>query len=118
PAALPVAWRVVGIGLEITFSEPLDPATAVDPGSYSLTHWNYRYAAQYGSKDWSVADPAKEGRDAVPVQAAALSADGRTLTLRVPGLRPVMQFALRYNLDTAAGRPARGEVFGTINRVP
>lgn len=118
PAALPVAWRVVRDGLELAFSEPLDPATAADAGSFSLKQWNYRYAAQYGSEDWSVADPEKEGRDDVPVTAASLSADGRTVTLRVPGLRPVMQFALRYNLDTAAGRPARGEVYGTINQVP
>jgi sugar phosphate isomerase/epimerase len=118
PAALPVAWRVLPGALELTFSEPLDPATAADAGSYGLKQWNYRYAAQYGSADWSVADPEKEGRDDVPVAAAALSADGRTLTLRVAGLRPVMQFALRYNLDTAAGCPARGEVYGTIHRVP
>lgn len=118
PAVLPVGWRVLQDALELTFSEPLDPTTAGDAGSFSLKQWNYRYAAQYGSKDWSVADLEKEGRDDVPVQAAALSADGRTLTLRVPGLRPVMQFALRYNLDTAAGRPARGEVYGTINGVP
>ncbi|HMO66808.1 MAG TPA: hypothetical protein PKE47_16595, partial [Verrucomicrobiota bacterium] len=94
PAVLPVAWRVLRDGLELTFSGPLEAATAGDPDSFSLKQWNYRYAAQYGSKDWSAADPAKEGRDDVPVAAATLSADGRTLTLRVPGLRPVMQFAL------------------------
>jgi hypothetical protein len=105
--------------LELTFSRPVDPSTAADPGSYGFKQWNYRYAEQYGSKDWSVADPQKEGRDEIPVKSAKVLADGRTVFLALPGLQPVMQFELKYNVDaTDGGKALRGSLWGSINRVP
>ncbi|MEN9675147.1 MAG: hypothetical protein RIS76_1043 [Verrucomicrobiota bacterium] len=116
--ALPVGFRVRPGGMEITFSQPLDPSTAADPGSYAMKQWNYRYAEAYGSKDWSVTDPSREGRDDVVVKAATLQADGRTVFLEIPELKPVMQMELRYNVDSAdKGRPIRGSFWGTINAV-
>ena len=55
----PIAWHAHRNGLKLTFAEPLEKSAAEDPGSYGVKQWNYRYAAQYGSKDWSVADPDK-----------------------------------------------------------
>jgi hypothetical protein len=116
---LPVRWAVKPGGLELTFSRPVDPSTAADPGSYGFKQWNYRYAEQYGSKDWSVADPQKEGRDEIPVKSAKVQADGRTIFLALPGLQPVMQFELKYNVDaTDGGKALRGSLWGSINRVP
>ncbi len=115
--AIPSAWQARKSGLSLTFSEPLDRSTAEDPGSYGLEAWNYRYAAQYGSKDWSVKAPEIEGHDTWAVRSAKLSADGRTVVLEVPELQPVMQFGLKFNLDTADGRPAAGEMYGTIHRL-
>ena len=116
---LPVHWAVKPGGLELTFSRPVDPSTAADPGSYGFKQWNYRYAEQYGSKDWSVADPQKEGRDEIPVKSAKVQADGRTVFLALPGLQPVMQFELKYNVDSAdGGKALRGSLWGSINRVP
>jgi sugar phosphate isomerase/epimerase len=116
---LPVRWAVKPGGLELTFSRPVDPSTAADPGSYGFKQWNYRYTEQYGSKDWSVADPQKEGRDEIPVKAARVLAGGRSVFLELPRLRPVMQFELKYNLDSAdGGKALRGSLWGSINRVP
>lgn len=116
PLRFPVAWRVHGNGLSLTFSEPLDRDTAQDPGSYDLQQWNYRYAAPYGSKDWSVANPDKEGHDALNITTARATADGRTVFLGVSNLRPVMQLQLQYNLTSLDGTPVRGRIFGTVNR--
>jgi hypothetical protein len=113
---VPVAWRAHSNGLALTFTEPLDKETAEDPGSYDLQQWNYRYAAQYGSKDWSVANPDKEGHDTLAVKTAHLAQDGRTVFVEVSNLRPVMQLQLQYNLAASDGAPVRGKVFGTINR--
>ena len=94
-----------------TFSIPVDRATAEDPGSYGFKQWNYRYAEAYGSKDWSVANPDREGRDDVAVKSVRLQPDGRTVSVEIPGLQPVMQWELRYNVDAADhGRPLRGSV--------
>jgi glucose/arabinose dehydrogenase/sugar phosphate isomerase/epimerase len=114
---LPVAWQALTGGLQLTFNEPLDRFTAEDPESYALEAWNYRYGPQYGSKDWSVADPEREGRDTWEITQARLHLDRRTVTLVVPDLRPVMQFGLRFNLDTTDGSLAAGEFYGTIHRL-
>lgn len=115
-AGLPVGFRVVPNGVSVTFSQPLDRRTAEDPGSYGLKQWNYRYAEAYGSKDWSVKDPNREGRDDVEVKSARLGSDGRTVVLEIPGLAPVMQMELKYNVDTTdGGRPLRGQFWFTVN---
>ncbi len=115
PAHLPVAWHAHANGITVTFSEPLKRDTAEDAGSYAVKRWNYRYAAQYGSKDWSVAQPGKEGRDDVPVRSAKLLADGRTVFLDLGDLAPVMQMELKWNLDAVDGKAMRSQLWLTLN---
>ena len=115
---MPVAWHAHSNGLTLTFTQTLDKETAEDVGSYGVEQWNYRYAAQYGSKDWSVAHPDREGHDPVEVRSAKLLADGKTVFLEIPGLKPVMQLQVQYNLDAKEGASMRGKVYATINRLP
>lgn len=91
---------------------------ANDPASFGVQQWNYRWTQDYGSPDVSVADPAKAGRDDVPVPAATLRPDGRTVFLAIPGLRPVMQMSVRYDLDTEEGATLTDTLYLTIHRVP
>ena len=114
---LPVGLTAHTNGLRVTFSQPLERTSAEDVGSFALERWNYLWAAQYGSKDWSLANPQKEGRDPVEVAAAKLSDDGRSVWLQIPDLKPAMQLQLRYNVKTAAGQPVRGEVYHTIHHL-
>ena len=114
---MPVEWHTHTNGLTLTFTRPLDKETAEDVGSYGVEQWNYRYAAQYGSKDWSVADPNMEGHDQVAVRSAKLLADGRTVFLEIPELKPVMQLQVQYNLSAKEGASLRGKVYATINRL-
>ncbi len=117
PVPVPVGWRIVPGGMEVRFALPLDAATAADPGSYAVRAWNYRYAEAYGSKDWSVKDPSKEGRDEWTVSAAKLGADGKSVVLSIPELGPVMQGELKYNVNAAGGgKPLRGSLWFTVNR--
>jgi glucose/arabinose dehydrogenase len=117
PAYLPVAWHASSNGLAITFAQPLDASAAEDVGSYAIRQWNYHYAAQYGSKDWSVADPRKEGRDDVTVKSARLLSDHQTIFLEIPGLQPVMQMELKYSLSAADGKPMRNQLWLTLNKL-
>ena len=54
---MPTDCKVISDGLELTFSQPLDPDTAEDVESYGVEQWTYRWSAAYGSKDYSVLDP-------------------------------------------------------------
>ncbi|MBI4658036.1 MAG: hypothetical protein HY735_04155 [Verrucomicrobia bacterium] len=117
PARLPIRWHAQANGLALTFTEPLERSAAEDPGSYALHRWNYRYARSYGSKDWSVVDPQREGRDEVALTSARLLADGKSVFLEVPDLRSVMQMEVKYNLNAADGKPLRSQLWLTLNRL-
>jgi len=104
--------------IEITFTDPVDAETAGDPDSYLAQQWNYRYSEKYGSPDFSVANPKKEGRDPVEIKSAKVSSDGRTVTLEIPGLKPVMQMMIRFKIRSADGAPISQEIWHTIHKVP
>ena len=103
--------------LELTFDVKLDRELATDPESYSLEQWNYLWSKNYGSKDWSVRESKKNGRDKVVVRTAKLLPDGRTVVLHVLGLARAMQFELKYDLDDDDGSLIRGTLAGTINEL-
>jgi glucose/arabinose dehydrogenase len=105
-------------GLELTFTNPLDPETAADLDNYSAEWWNYTYSEKYGSPDVSAADPKKVGRDSVDIRSVRLSADGRKVSLEIPGMRPVMQMLVRYRLRAADNSPVTQDLWLTIHRVP
>jgi hypothetical protein len=116
PPRVPIAWRAHENGLVLTFARPLAP-DAADAGRFAVHQWNYRYAKQYGSKDYSVKQPDQEGRDEVEVRSAKLLPDGRGVFIEVPGLRPVMQMEVKYNLPFADGATASGPLYLTLNRL-
>lgn len=116
PLRQPVAWHAHRNGLSFTFAQPLDRSTVEETGSYAVHQWNYRFSGSYGSKDYSVADPAREGRDEVEVRSARLLPDGKTVFIETPVLRPVMQMEVKYNLRFTGGAAAAGPLYLTINR--
>ena len=114
---------VAGMGvkkgaIELTFTSPLDPSSAGDVDSWAAQQWNYLYSQKYGSPDYSAADPKKQGRDPVEIASAKVSADGRTVTLEIPALKPVMQMLIRFRIKSADGAPISQEIWHTINKVP
>lgn len=118
PLRLPVAQRLRKDGIELTFSEPLEPAAARDPDNYSVRWWNYRWTEKYGSDPYRVSDPKKTGQDAAEVLGAELLPDGKTVFLKIDGLRPVMQIEITFALRAADGAAFRQKVYGTINALP
>ena len=115
--ATPIAYSTAPNTFAITFSEPLDRELAGDLESYSAEMWNYKWTSNYGSPDFSVASPEKQGRDSVKIATAKLGVDGKTVVLTVPELRPAMQFALTFNLETAGGAPLQNTLHATINQL-
>jgi type 1 glutamine amidotransferase len=114
---LPTELHAYANGVELAFAEPLDPELASNPARYAIDMWNYRWSQDYGSKDYSAADPTKEGRDSVPVKSATLSADGKRVFLGVEGLKPVMQLRVQAGLKTADGVELPVDYYGTVHQV-
>ena len=117
PLLVPTEWHVHTNGVRVMFATALDRAAAEDAGSYAVAHWNYRYAKQYGSKDWLPSEPEKEGHETLEVRMAKLLPDGKGVFLEIPNLRTVMQFELRYSLKSAEGKAMKSELHGSIHRL-
>ena len=80
-----------------------------------MLQWNYHWSSAYGSAHWSVSEPDRQGYDVVPVKAAHLSKDGKTVFLEIDGLKPVMQMQISCNLDAADGSRIKQDVWNTIH---
>jgi glucose/arabinose dehydrogenase len=115
---LPIALHVKENSLEITFSDPLDRASATDKDSYSIEQWNYRWTSEYGSKEYSPSQPGKVGHDPLEITTAVLSADGRTVKLTVENLAPVMQSKIAMKIKAADGAEISTAIYNTINAIP
>ena len=118
PLYMPTDFRVVPGGIELTFSQPLDAETAEDVGSYGIEQWNYLWGEQYGSPEFSVKDPKRQGRDEVEIHSAQLLPDGKTVRLSIPQIRPVMQMQISVDVDAADETNIRDTMWLTINAVP
>jgi len=110
--------KVVPGGVELSFTQPLEPATANDAQNFSGKRWNYERAEHYGSPEFSISDPKKRGRDVLTITATRLGADGRTVFVAIDDLKPVMQQSLKFNLKAADGTVIAQEVQHTIHDVP
>ena len=105
-------------GVHLTFTQPLSPASVSDVQNFSGKRWNYERAEHYGSPEFSVDTGTKQGRDSLDITSAKLSPDGRTVTLQITDLKPVMQQSIRFNLTAADGTPVEQEIQHTIHAIP
>lgn len=115
PVNLPRELRVASDGVALGFTDPLDPASALDPGNYDVKVWNLHWSARYGSPDFKL--DGTEGRDTWRVQSVSLSADHKTVFLELPALQPVMQMHLTFHLKAADGARVDNFVHHTIHQL-
>jgi hypothetical protein len=117
PVYMADGMKVRKDGIELTFTQPLNPDVANDAGSFGVEQWNYRWTGEYGSDEYSAKDPGKKGHDTVEVKSAKLLPDGKTMFLEIEGLKPVMQMLIKYDLEAKDGTVMRDEVACTLNKV-
>ena len=105
-ASLPLAVHAAKDKLTVTFSDPLDPAS-VKPDAFAFKVWSLKRSANYGSNH--VAE------HTVPVAAASVSADGRTVTLDIPALPVTQCYELAVKVNATDGTPVMRSLHGTIH---
>jgi hypothetical protein len=115
PIHMPTALNVFEDGVLLTFSEPIDAATASDLRRYRAEQWDYRWSSTYGSFHYSASDPSRIGHDPVTIRSAELQEDGRSVFLRIDGLKPVDQFWLATDLVAEDESPLRFDLYATIH---
>ena len=99
-------------GFELVFTEPVDPQTASDIGSYQLHNYTYLYSHAYGSDEW-------DGEDNI-ITEAIVSEDRLTVRLRVNGLRAhyVHELHAKGVTNPSGKTLIHPEAYYTLNRIP
>jgi hypothetical protein len=114
PAHLPVDFKATKRGVELRFSDPLDPASVADLRNISAQRWNYYYSGHYGSRDYSLINPKEPQRDTITVQFARLTDESKALTLDLADMRPSHQLQLDLKLRTASGTAIDRTLYLTV----
>ncbi|HZO55706.1 MAG TPA: hypothetical protein VFB63_23550, partial [Bryobacteraceae bacterium] len=83
--------------------------------NYALDQWNYLWSEKYGSPEFSVKDPNRQGRDTVELKSAKLESDGRSVFLEIPEIQPVMQMKIQMRLKAQDGASVAHTIHNTIN---
>ncbi|MGP4101180.1 family 16 glycoside hydrolase [Nonomuraea sp. KM90] len=103
--------RAVEGGFELEYTQPLSAETAASLAArYQATQWRYVAAATYGGP--------KVDEEPLSVTSAKLTAGGKKVTLKIPGLKPGRVVHLRSPrpFSSAAGQPLWStEAWYTLN---
>jgi len=113
PFPLPTAIESHSNGVIVRFSETLDPSS-VNLQNTFCQQWNYLYSAGYGSPEFSIREPGRQGHDLVDVKSVRLLDDAKSIFLEIPQMHPAMQFHVHMRLKTAAGHEFKPDVLASI----
>jgi hypothetical protein len=109
PAHLPTGLHALATGMKITFSEPVDPVSAVNPDNFLVETWSLKRTASYGSKLYD--------EQTLNVSSATVSSDGRSVTLVIPQIKPTWCMQISYELSDTNGNSFSGVIQNTIHRL-
>jgi glucose/arabinose dehydrogenase len=99
-------------GFELTFTKPVDPVSAGDPESYSISSHTYLYHETYGSEEIL--------KDTLDVRRAIVSDDRRVVRLQVDGLRELFVHELVADkVRSSEGQSLlHPDAYYTLNKIP
>ena len=105
------SMRAVPGGFDLHFTEPVAVNDLENPAIYTIRQWTYRATPAYGGP--------KIDEGALSVRQAVAQADGKSVRLRIEGLKQGYCIRLRCNPVAVSGRSIwSGEVWYTLNRMP
>ncbi len=112
PFVVPIDYQQTEKGFILKFDIPLDPKSlTMDKCSYQC--WNYKYSAEYGSKDWSVLKKDFVGRDTIMIDQLKPSPDGKTLEVVLKSPPRAMQTRFEYEFKSSFGDPIKAVIYST-----
>ncbi len=109
PMLLPIGLSARKDGMLLRFTAALDPRAAIDVARYSARIWSIRRTADYGSDH--------HDERSLEITAASLSADGHTVSLKIPGIRPTRCMEINYRIRGRGGETVDGVIHNTIHKL-
>ena len=109
--------KVLTDGFELTFTQPVEAASAAKPASYEISQFTYRHQAE-PSPEVDFEGNANR-TSALKVTEAKVAADNLSVRLIIPGLRPGFVTQLRATGLRSSGQPLRHDTcYYTLNQLP
>jgi hypothetical protein len=107
-----LTMKLTKTGFDLTFTKPLDPASAARLTGYSLQSFTHYYWSTYGSPEVD--------RKAEKIGKVEVSRDGRKVSLTVGGLKPGRVYELHLDgVKSKTGEPVlHPEAYYTLNQFP
>ncbi len=107
PIDLPIGLHAKTTGVQIVFSDPIDPSSTTDVKNYEIKVWGLKRSQNYGSKHID--------ERALAVTKSALLPDGETVQLEIADLSPTWGMAIKYRLKGTDGRAIVGVINNSIH---
>jgi len=110
--------RATRTGFELTFTQPVDAATAGNPEGYDVAQYTYLYHQTYGSPEMDH-DGKKDSATPITVKKAVVSADKLKVTLTLEGWRAGYVTMVRgLDVTSAEGKKLWHDTFYyTLNQI-
>ena len=106
PVDLPIGLKAKPGGVELAFTDPLDPL-AVDANCFDIKVWGLARTKNYGSKHIE--------EKPLTVARATIGGDGKTVWLDLPDLAPTWGMEIKFRLKGTNGRAVTGTIHNTIH---
>ena len=107
PGYLPLGIHATTNGVQLTFTDALDSATAENPKNYAVTTWGLHRTENYGSP--------RTGEKTLQLKSARLLPDGKTVALEIPEIQPTWCMEIKVSIRGADGTPINRQIHNTIH---
>ena len=107
-AHLPLDYKVLKNGVQLTFTDPLDGDSATDDQNWALEWYNVRYRK----------DIKPLAKEEIFLEGIDISKDGKTVTLEFEEMQPATNLTIEYRIRAADKQEVRGTIHATTNAVP
>ena len=99
-------------GFELTFTQPVAPASASNLESYQMSNFTYNYQSSYGSEELR--------KESNRILEAEVSDDRKRVRLKIDGLRELYVHELHVNgvTNEKGEHLMHPEAYYTLNKIP
>ncbi|MEM9722076.1 MAG: DUF6797 domain-containing protein, partial [Bacteroidota bacterium] len=109
PLHAPIDIQAFSSGVSLTFSDPLDQASAESLENFQVETWELKRTRRYGSDHYN--------EQSLAISSLSLSADQKTVFIGLPDIEPVWQMEIRWDLKGKEGEVVKGRIQNTIHHL-
>ncbi len=104
---LPIDLAAYEDGIRLSFAERLDQSIATDKTQYEIQTWDIVRSKSYGSDRYDT--------QTLDISNVEISADGKSVRLMLPDIKPVDVMTISYTIKDAKGNEISGTIQNTIH---